>query len=91
MNTAVPFHAEKPIFRKVESIADMALLTRDEREYYNISLNSFRTNLAVMEHEHNAGREERTIEIARSMKNDGMTASMISKYTGLDVEEIERL
>lgn len=91
MNTAVPFQAEKPIFRKVESIADMALLTHDEREYYNISLNSFRTNLAVMEHEHNAGREERTLEIARSMKADGMPIDRISHYTGLTNEEIERL
>lgn len=41
------------------------------------------------------GRDEgeriKAIEIARSMKNDGMPASVISKYTGLDIEEIECL
>ena len=30
-------------------------------------------------------------EIARRMKNDGMDASLISKYTGLSVEEVEKI
>lgn len=30
-------------------------------------------------------------EIARRMKNDGMDASSISKYTGLSVEEVEKI
>lgn len=30
-------------------------------------------------------------EIARRMKNDGMDASLISKYTGLSVEDVEKI
>lgn len=58
MNTAVPFQTQKPIFHKLENIADLAKLTREERDYYHVSLDSFRTNLAVMDHERNVGRAE---------------------------------
>ena len=58
MTNEIPFQREKPIFHKLENIADMAVLTREERDYYNISLDSYRTNMAVMEHERNQGRAE---------------------------------
>lgn len=91
MNTALPFQTEKPIFRKVESIADMALLTRDEREYYHISLDSFRTNLAVMEHERNEGGRKRTIAIAHNLKSLNVPIATIAQATGLSIEEINVL
>lgn len=37
------------------------------------------------------GRQEGHAEDARRMKEDGMSAVLISKYTGLTVEEIEKL
>ncbi|MBQ6277445.1 MAG: DUF86 domain-containing protein [Bacteroidales bacterium] len=38
------------------------------------------------------GQDDATnAEIARRMKNDGMDASLISKYTGLSVEEVEKI
>lgn len=49
---------QKPIFHKLENIADMAALTPEERDFYQISLDFFRTNMAVMEHERNDGRAE---------------------------------
>lgn len=58
MNTFVPFQTQKPIFHNLENIADMAKLTREERDYYHVSLDAFRTNLAVMYHERNEGRAE---------------------------------
>lgn len=58
MNAALPFKTQKPIFQKLENIADMAKLTKEERDYYHVSLDSFRTNLAVMDHERNEGRAE---------------------------------
>jgi len=39
----------------------------------------------------NNGKSERNIEIARSMRNDGVDLHVISKYTGLSSVEIERL
>ena len=37
------------------------------------------------------GMDKRNIEIARSMKQDGMTPAIITKHTGLSLVEIERL
>ena len=37
------------------------------------------------------GMKERDYAIAKSMKNDGVDFNLISKYTGLNIEEIEKL
>ena len=58
MRTSIPFQQKMPVFHKLENIADMAVLTDEKRDYYHISLDSYRTNMAVMEHERNEGREE---------------------------------
>ena len=68
--------------------------SEERRKYFN-SLNKYRTNLSVMQNEHNEGftegRNERTVEIARNAKKMGMEASVISKLTGLSVSDIESL
>ncbi|WP_279120184.1 hypothetical protein [Bacteroides acidifaciens] len=37
------------------------------------------------------GREEEKTEIVRKMKSDGLSDDVIAKYTGLPIEEIERI
>jgi len=37
------------------------------------------------------GRDERSTEIARNLKKEGLDLSLIAKTTGLSPEEIERL
>ncbi|MDE6821915.1 hypothetical protein [Bacteroides acidifaciens] len=37
------------------------------------------------------GREEEKMEIVRKMKSDGLSDDVIAKYTGLPIEEIERI
>ena len=37
------------------------------------------------------GREEEKYSIAKSMKEDGADINLISKYTGLTIEEISKL
>lgn len=103
MNTTVPFQAQKPIFHKLENIADMAQLTREEREHYHISLDSFRTNLAVMEHERNEGRNEgrvegraegrveERLEIIQTMMSKGMSIRAISDLLDIPEKDIEEL
>jgi predicted transposase/invertase (TIGR01784 family) len=103
MNTTVPFQTQKPIFHKLENIADMAQLTREERDYYNISLDAFRTNLAVMDHERNVGRKEgrlegrlegrnqRSYEIARNLLSMNLPIDSICQATGLSKEDIASL
>jgi predicted transposase/invertase (TIGR01784 family) len=74
-------------------------LTEEERRAYDSfwdleSLNIDREN-TVKEMGRVEGRAEgakaQAIETARQMKTDGLTVEVISKYTGLDPDEIAKL
>lgn len=91
MTEALPFQTQQPIFNKMGGISELSHMDSEERRKYFNSLNKYRTNLSVMENEHEEGRNERTIEIARNAKSMGMEASVISKLTGLSVSEIDSL
>jgi predicted transposase/invertase (TIGR01784 family) len=81
----------------------MAKLTREERDCYHVSLDAFRTNLAVMDHERNEGRregrmeglmegrKEATLANALNLKKNGVPVDIIAKSLGLPIEEIENL
>ena len=46
---------------------------------------------SIKEYSKNQGIEEGKKETAKNMLKDGMPLEMISKYTGLSIEEIEKL
>ena len=54
----MPFKARKAVFEKLEEIADVASLSKEERERYENSVNVYRTNLCVMDAAKEEGREE---------------------------------
>lgn len=58
MTTEIPFQKERPIFSKVGNISELVNMTPEELKIYNISLDSYRTNLSVMKNERKEGREE---------------------------------
>ena len=79
--------------------AEIAKYSRAEREQYEESLKYYRDIKNVIDTAFEDGElkgkiegkiEERT-EIARVMKSDGLPFDIISKYTGLSIEEIEKL
>ena len=95
----MPFKARKAVFEKLEEIASVSSLNQEEHELYWRSLNAYRTALSV----HEASREEgkeigleegkrlQTLSIARTMKRNNISASIIALSTGLSPEEIEAL
>ena len=103
----MPFKARKAVFEKLEEIADVASLSKEERERYENSVNVYRTNLCVMDAAKEEGREEgrqegleeglekgrqeERLANARSMKAEGFTNAVISKITGLSEDEIAAL
>ena len=95
MTTALPFQSQQPIFSKVGGISELVHMSEEDRLKYNISLDTYRTNLSVMQNERAEGREEgraeATIQNAINLKNLGVDVEIISKATGLSVEEIESL
>ena len=99
----MPFKARKAVFEKLEEIADVASLSKEERERYENSVNVYRTNLCVMdaakeegrqeglEEGLEKGRQEERLANARSMKAEGADYAFISKITGLSEDEIRNL
>lgn len=95
MSTQIPFQQQQPIFSKVANISELCNMTREELDKYNISIDSYRTNLSAMKNERAEGRAEgeskMCIEIARKMKSEGLPTELISKMTSLSLEEINLL
>ena len=90
MTEALPFQTQQPIFSKMGGISELSHMNSEERRKYFNSLNKYRTNLSVMQNEHDEGftegRNERTIEIARLMLQEGEPIEKIARYTGLSTD-----
>lgn len=91
MTTNVPFQSEQPIFSKVGNIAELVHMTAEERQKYNVSIDSYRTNLSVMKNERMEGRAEALRTAALNLKHNGVPVDVIAKSLGLAEEEIEQL
>lgn len=91
MTTTLPFQTEQPIFNKVGNISELVNLTEEERKQYNISLDAYRTNLAVLKTEREEGGNERALKIALSLLHAGMSADFVAQHTGLSIDEINSI
>ena len=58
MTTTLPFQSQQPIFGKVGGISELVHMSEEERIKYNVSLDTYRTNLSVMKNERAEGRAE---------------------------------
>lgn len=103
----MPWLAQDAVFQKLESVADVASLSKREREIYDENLRKFRDTVAVMEGQWMEGHasglaegmekgmekgiEENKRENACRMKADGMPAELIAKYTKLNIEAVNSL
>ena len=99
----MPWLAQDAVFQKLASIAEVAALSKEDREKYDESLRKYRDTISVMEGQYLEGKEaglaegmekgleKGKLEIARSMKADKLPIETIIKYTGLSAEEIDNL
>lgn len=87
----MPFKTRKAVFEKLEEIASVSSLNQEEHELYWKSLNAYRTALSVHEASIEEGKRLQTLSIARTMKQNNISASIIAQSTGLSPEEIESL
>ena len=107
MTMNIPFQTQQPIFTKVGGIAELIHMSAEERSRYNISLDSYRTNLSAMKNERAEGIEEGIAKgiakgraegraegirsTAIKLKSMGMDIAFISQATGLSETEINAL
>ena len=103
MTTALPFQTQQPIFGKVGGISELVHLSEEERLKYNISLDTYRTNLSVMKNERAEGRAEGLAEGRAEGRAEGlaegigigerkskMAAAQKMKADGLPIDMIQK-
>ena len=71
MKSSVPFQSQQPVFRKVGNIAELVRMTPQELKQYNISIDTYRSNLAVMKNERREGYEEGRAEGREEGREEG--------------------
>ena len=95
----LPKRLQERIFEKAFRVAEIAKMTVAEMSEYQNSLKIYRdwySSLTTAKTEGIAegiveGEAKEKIKIARKMIEDGMSVDVISKYTGLAVEQIRQL
>ena len=76
MTTSIPFQQQQPAFGRVANIAELVRMTPEELNKYNISIDSYRTHLAIMKNERAEGIAEGVqIGLAEGMQK-GMAEGM---------------
>lgn len=86
-----PQKLQDKIFEKLFEAAEIAKFTPEEREAYEESLKYYRDIKNIVDTSKAEGREEKTLEFARKMKNNGESVDKIIEYTGLTKKQIEEL
>jgi predicted transposase/invertase (TIGR01784 family) len=103
----IPAYLRKPIFEKLFSIAEYTNLTKEEKTMYDTSLKYKWDNQNVLDYAVEqakleglkegelkgelTGEHKKAQNVARAMIQDGFPLAQISKFTGLPIEEIEKL
>ncbi|MFY7788997.1 MAG: Rpn family recombination-promoting nuclease/putative transposase [Thermoflexibacteraceae bacterium] len=83
----IPNILNEPIFRKAFGTAELAGFTAQQRDSYEQSLIQYRDLKSALE----TAVEEREVEIAKTMLYDNEPTEKVARYTGLAVEQIEKL
>jgi predicted transposase/invertase (TIGR01784 family) len=87
----IPVELKESIFLKLFKTAEIAKLNNKEFKQYQESLNAYRDIKNSVDTAFEEGEFKGKIEIAKGMKNDGMSIELIMKYTGLSKAEIKKL
>jgi len=94
MHTFTEFPKEledDPLLGKLACAAELANMSVLQREQYDKIMEDALARLSEINTAHEEGREERNREVAMTMLSDGVDPALVSKYTGLTLEEIGAL
>ena len=97
--TRLPWAAKSSVFKRLDQIADVASLSRQERMKYDVGLRKYRDTLSVLEGAKQDGLaegraegiEKEKIETVKRLKAIGADINMITVATGLSAEEAKRI
>ena len=90
-----PFKEDKPVFKQMEELADIATFSKEEMRMYEDSLDRYRINRLTMKTCHDEGVEQgikRGVEqVAKELKQNNIPIDIIIKTTHLTQDQIEKL
>ena len=94
-----PAKLQNKIMERLFEVAEIAAMTPEEQQQYMQAMKTERDIRNYISFAHNKGiaegREQGLTKgkhsVALAMKNDGMPNDLIAKYTGLTIQEIEKL
>lgn len=91
----LPWTAKSAVFKRLEEIAEVRALTKEEQMQYDHALKVYRDNYntfqGAIEEGMKEGRADKTKEIVQNMKKMGMSIEQIAQACGISVEEAEKL
>ena len=90
-----PQKLKERIFERLFEAAEIAQMSPEDRDNYESDLKKYRDYYGTLNTAKDEGlqegREERSYEIARGMKQKEISIELIAELTGLSTEEIEKL
>ena len=89
MTTNIPFQQQQPVFEKVGNIAELVRMTPDELKLYNISIDTYRTNLSIMKNERAEGRAEGLAEGMKRGRAEGLAEGMEKERAKAESEKLD--
>ena len=81
----------KELFYRIIDTANVASLSEKDRIRFEAEWKGYLDTMSCLEMSKEEGKCQRSLEIAKSMKYDGVEFFVIAKYTSLSLEEIEQL
>ena len=91
----LPPQLQERIFQKIFQVAEIAKMDRKEMAEYEESLKNYRDMFSLIDTAkkdgEEKGRAEKEIEIVIKSDEEGLSPEIISKITGLSIEEINRI
>ena len=91
MLQAMPFASDGDIADRLLTACEVAGFDANKRIRYNNDKMSEIDRKYEMAKERAAGNSEGRTEVARTMLADGLDCSFVSKYSGLSIEQVEKL
>ncbi len=90
-SNSIPDILKEPIFEKAFHEAEIAAMTSGEYDNYQKSLMKYIEIREVVNTAVESAEKDKSKQIAREMKKDGVSSDKIMQYTGLSEEEIDNL
>jgi predicted transposase/invertase (TIGR01784 family) len=87
----IPQILNEPLFDKAFKTAELAAMSENERKEYEQSKLVYSELKSAIDTSKEEGAIEERLKIAKKLKEDGIPPHIISKNTGLSIEDIEKL